>query len=51
LKGKQPLEEVLGFTILVLIVLAISKAPIYMLYKRLMGAEGFMKIVSDSHFI
>jgi hypothetical protein len=45
LKGKQPLEEVLSLTILVLIVLAIPIAPLYMLYERLMGGESFMKIV------
>jgi hypothetical protein len=45
LKGKQPLEEVLRLTILVLIVLAIPIAPLYMLYERLMGGESFMKIV------
>jgi hypothetical protein len=45
LKGRQPLEEVLSLTILVLIVLAIPIAPLYMLYERLMGGESFMKIV------
>jgi hypothetical protein len=45
LKGKQPLEEVLSLTILVLIVLAIPIAPLYMLYERLMGGESFIKIV------
>jgi hypothetical protein len=45
LKGKQPLEEVLSLTILVLIVLATPIAPLYMLYERLMGGESFMKIV------
>jgi hypothetical protein len=43
LKGKQPLEEVLSLTILVLIVLAIPIAPLYMLYERLMGGESFIK--------
>jgi hypothetical protein len=42
LKGKQPLEEVLSLTILVLIALAIPIAPFYMLYERLMGGESFM---------
>jgi hypothetical protein len=32
-------------TILVLIVLAIPIAPLYMLYKRFMGGESFLKIV------
>jgi hypothetical protein len=45
LKGKQPLEEDLGLTILVLIVLAIPIAPLYMLYERLMGGESFIKLV------
>jgi hypothetical protein len=45
LKGKQPLEEVLSLTILVLIVLAIPIAPLYMLYERLMRGESFMKNV------
>jgi hypothetical protein len=44
LKGKQPLEEVLSLTILVLIVLAIPIAPLYMLYERLMGGKSFMKL-------
>jgi hypothetical protein len=35
LKGKQPLEEVLSLTILVLIVLAIPIAPHYMLMRDL----------------
>jgi hypothetical protein len=39
LKGKQPLEEVLSLTILVLIVLAIPIAPLYM------GRESFIKLV------
>jgi hypothetical protein len=43
LKGKQPLEEVLSLTILVLIVLAIPIAPLYTLYERLMGGESFIK--------
>jgi hypothetical protein len=45
LKGKQPLEEVLSSTILVLIVLAIPISPLYMLYERIMGGESFMKII------
>jgi hypothetical protein len=45
LKGRQPLEEVLSLTILVLIVQAIPIAPLCMLYERLMGGESFMKIV------
>jgi hypothetical protein len=45
LKGKQPLEEVVSLTILVLITLAIPMAPLYMLYERLMRGESFMKIV------
>jgi hypothetical protein len=44
LKGKQPLEEVLNLTILVLIVLAIPIAPLYMLYETFMGGESFIKI-------
>jgi hypothetical protein len=44
MKGKQLLEDVLRLTILVLIVLAIPKAP-PMLYGRLMGGESYMKIV------
>jgi hypothetical protein len=51
LKGKQPLEEVLILTILVLIVLAIPIAPLYMLYVRLMGDDSFIKLVYDSHFL
>jgi hypothetical protein len=43
LKGKQPLEEVLSLTILVLIALALPIAPLYMLYERFMGGE-FYKI-------
>jgi hypothetical protein len=43
--SKQPLEEVLSLTILVLIVLAIPIAPLYMLYERLMGGESFIKLV------
>jgi hypothetical protein len=42
LKGKQPLEEGLSLTILVLIALAIPIAPLDMLYERLMGGESFM---------
>jgi hypothetical protein len=42
-ESKQPLEEVLSLTILVLIVLAIPIAPLYMLYERLMGGESFIK--------
>jgi hypothetical protein len=45
LKGKQPLEEVLRLTILLLIVLAIPIAPLYMIYERVMGGESFIKIV------
>jgi hypothetical protein len=45
LKSKQPLEEVLSLTILVLIVLAIPIAPLYILYEKLMGGESFVKIV------
>jgi hypothetical protein len=45
LKGKQPLEEVLSLTIIVLIVLPIPIAPHYMLYERLMGGESFIKNV------
>jgi hypothetical protein len=45
LKGKQPLEEVLGLTILVLIELAIPIDPLYLLYKRFMRGESFIKIV------
>jgi hypothetical protein len=45
LKGKQPLDEVLSLTILVLIVLAIPIAPLYMSYERFMGGESFIKIV------
>jgi hypothetical protein len=44
-KGKQPIEEVLSLTILVLIVLAIPIASLYMLYERLMGGVSFIKIV------
>jgi hypothetical protein len=44
LKGKQPLEEVLSLTILVLIVLDILIAPLYMLYERLMGGESFYEL-------
>jgi hypothetical protein len=44
LKGKQPLEEILSLTILVLIVLAISTAPLNMLYERLMGGESFINL-------
>jgi hypothetical protein len=50
LKGKQPLQEVLSLTILVLIALALPIAPLYMLYERLMGGERFIKFVWDSHF-
>jgi hypothetical protein len=51
LKGKQPLEEDLSLTELVLIVLALPMAPLYMLlYERLMGGESFIKFVWDSHF-
>jgi hypothetical protein len=42
LKGKQPLEEGLSLTILVLIALAKPIAPLDMLYERLMGGESFM---------
>jgi hypothetical protein len=42
---KQPLEEALSLTILVLIVLALPIAPLYMLYERLMGGEIFIKLV------
>jgi hypothetical protein len=45
LKGKQPLEEVLSLTILVLIALAMPIAALYMLYERLLGGESFMEIV------
>jgi hypothetical protein len=45
LKGKQPLEEVLSLTILVLIALALPIAPLYMLYETLMGGESFIKLV------
>jgi hypothetical protein len=45
LKGRQPLEEVLSLTILVLILLALPIAPPYMLYERLMGVESFIKLV------
>jgi hypothetical protein len=45
LKGKQPLEEVLSLTILVLIVLALPIAPLYMSYERFMGGESFIKLV------
>jgi hypothetical protein len=44
LKGKQPLEEVLSLTILVLIVLAIPIAPLYILYERLVRGESFVKL-------
>jgi hypothetical protein len=44
-KGKQPLEEVLSLTILVLIALALPIATLYMLYERLMGGESFIKLV------
>jgi hypothetical protein len=46
LKGKQPLEEVLSLTILMLIVLAIPIAPLYMLYERLNGRRKFYKTCS-----
>jgi hypothetical protein len=42
-EGKQPLEEVLSLTILVLIALALLIAPVYMLYERFMGGESFRK--------
>jgi hypothetical protein len=45
LKGKQPLEDVLSLTILVLIVLAIPIARLYMLYERFMGGESSIKLV------
>jgi hypothetical protein len=45
LKGKQPLEEVLSLTILVLIALALPIAPLYMLYETLMGGESFINLV------
>jgi hypothetical protein len=45
LKGKQPLEEVLSLTILVLIALALPIAPLYMSYERFMGGESFIKLV------
>jgi hypothetical protein len=45
LKGKQPLEEVLSLTKLVLIALALPIASLYMLYERLMGRESFIKFV------
>jgi hypothetical protein len=45
LKGKQPLEEVLSLTILVLIALAIPIGPLYKIYERLMGGESVMKTV------
>jgi hypothetical protein len=45
LKGKQPLEEVLSLTILVLIALALPIAPLYMPYERFMGGESFIKLV------
>jgi hypothetical protein len=51
LKGRQPLEEVLSLTILVLIGLALPIAPLYMIYERLMGGESFIKFGEDSHFI
>jgi hypothetical protein len=40
LKGKQPLEEFLSLTILVLISLAILIAPPYMMYERLVGGKS-----------
>jgi hypothetical protein len=51
LKGKQPQEEVLSLTKLVLIALALPIAPLYMLYERLMGGESFIKLVWDRHFV
>jgi hypothetical protein len=49
LKGKQPLEEVLSLTILVLVALAIPIALLYMIYERLMGGESFMNCLATSY--